>query len=162
MKHAWLAEIIVPELDAIGRPAAVHRWTTWPAEVTFSGQSWDPQPFEVSDIARGTEGIAPVTLSMPASDDDIRALWLGAPGYLDVTVILIHLVGTTWKDSVRIRGRLGQPQLRGDTAVAPVDPSPPARTAGEVWSHEAQTERYPGDIGFAQLAEDNQTVEPWP
>ncbi|MXX34635.1 MAG: hypothetical protein F4107_08535 [Gemmatimonadetes bacterium] len=162
MTHAWLAEIVVPALAAISRPAAVHRWSTWPSALQFGGETYAARPFEISDVARGTDGVAPVTLSMPASDEDIRTLWLGDPGYLDCTVILVHQVGGAWRESIRLRGRLGQPQLQGDVAVAPIDPRPPARSTGEVWSHEAQTERHPGDIGFAQLAEDNQTMEPWP
>ncbi len=162
MKHAWLAEIVVPEISAISRDAATHRWCTWPAAIDYAGQTWTPKSFEISDIARGTENVAPVTLSMPASDDAVRTFWLGDPGYLVVTIILVHQVSGAWRESIRLRGRLGHPQLEGDVAVAPVDPRPPARETGEVWSHEAQTARHAGDIGFAQLADGQQSEEPWP
>lgn len=161
MTHAWLVELRIPEIAAISRPAAVHRWCSWPAEVNFGGQSWSPRHFEIGDVSRGADRTAPVTLSMPLSDAEIRTFWLSAPGYLDATVILVHRARTGWQESVRVRGRVGQPQVDADVAVVPLDPSQPARETGEVWSHQAQVALHPGDAGFAQL-ESQEAVEPWP
>ena len=159
MKIAWLVKITIP-----GTPNTVYRWWTHPGEITFNTEKYFSKNLEVSGFNIGANGISPVTLVFSIGDIADRRFWLSEPGFRKTRVHLVYYSETenSWKEGPVYIGRLGQPKISSDKVSVTVDSVGLYVPEPITWSHEAQIERFPGDVGFSQLASAATPTEDWP
>ena len=59
------------------------------------------------------------------------------------------VLGTTWIEGPKFSGNLSAPEIEGVRITIPIDTL--TNESALTWSDEVQRERYPNDVGFAQI-----------
>lgn len=120
-------------------------------EFSLGGNTYEPLVFQVSGIQLG-DSISPVDITIPLGDSDLRAFWLGRPGFLPAELQMLYWGedNDDWQVGPVYKGHLSQPEIEEGEVSVSIDRNLNLETL--IWSNESQVARFPTDVGFNQIA----------